>query len=191
MWALAGCILAGARGLGKTLQVETRGLAIHACGCWQGLGLGLGLGLPELGVCSVAKESACCWMCCAGAGAAVDAAQAGPRGGLVCASALHACQANPTATALSSLDVRLPYPMCCSFCGSLPSLHLSAELQGKPTVRKAMVVTPSSLCQNWADEARKWLGVERMRVMVLSPGPDGKQQARRGGGGAGAGSGAA
>lgn len=27
-----------------------------------------------------------------------------------------------------------------------------------------------------ADEARKWLGTERMRVMVLGPGPEGKQQ---------------
>ncbi|KAL4434006.1 hypothetical protein ABPG75_000447 [Micractinium tetrahymenae] len=48
--------------------------------------------------------------------------------------------------------------------------------EGRPSVRKAMVVTPSSLCQNWADEARKWLGTERMRVMVLGPGPEGKQQ---------------
>jgi SNF2 family DNA or RNA helicase len=44
-------------------------------------------------------------------------------------------------------------------------------------VRKAVVVTPSSLTQNWADEARKWLGDERMRVSVLSSGPEGKQQA--------------
>ncbi|KAI3434723.1 hypothetical protein D9Q98_002784 [Chlorella vulgaris] len=48
--------------------------------------------------------------------------------------------------------------------------------QGRPVVRKVAVVTPSSLTQNWADEARKWLGDERMRVMVLSPGPQGKQQ---------------
>ncbi|KAI7843688.1 hypothetical protein COHA_002588 [Chlorella ohadii] len=40
--------------------------------------------------------------------------------------------------------------------------------EGKPTVRKAMV--------NWADEFRKWLGIERLRCMVLSPGSDGKQQ---------------
>jgi len=30
-----------------------------------------------------------------------------------------------------------------------------------------------------ADEARKWLGVERLRVMVVSAGADGKQQASR------------
>ncbi|PRW57845.1 DNA repair and recombination RAD54B [Chlorella sorokiniana] len=48
--------------------------------------------------------------------------------------------------------------------------------EGKPAVRKAMVVTPSSLTQNWADEFRKWLGIERLRCMVLSPGADGKQQ---------------
>ncbi len=38
------------------------------------------------------------------------------------------------------------------------------------------MVTPSTLTQNWADEARKWLGNERMRVLVLQPGADGKQQ---------------
>ncbi|GAB4818167.1 hypothetical protein N2152v2_005213 [Parachlorella kessleri] len=48
--------------------------------------------------------------------------------------------------------------------------------QGRPAVRKALVVTPSTLTQNWADEARKWLGNERLRVIVLQPGADGKQQ---------------
>jgi len=33
--------------------------------------------------------------------------------------------------------------------------------------------------QNWADEFRKWLGIERLRCMVLSPGADGKQQVGR------------
>lgn len=28
----------------------------------------------------------------------------------------------------------------------------------------------------FADEARKWLGTERMRVMVLAPGSEGRQQ---------------
>lgn len=56
-------------------------------------------------------------------------------------------------------------------------LRLLCLLQGRPVVRKVAVVTPSSLTQNWADEARKWLGEERMRVMVLSPGLEGKQQA--------------
>ena len=35
------------------------------------------------------------------------------------------------------------------------------------------MVTPSSLCQNWAEEARKWLGPERLPTLVLGPGPDG------------------
>lgn len=35
------------------------------------------------------------------------------------------------------------------------------------------MVTPSSLCQNWAEEAKKWLGLERLPTLVLGPGPDG------------------
>ncbi len=104
-----------------------------------------------------------------------------------------------------------PCPLASWLLMRKPVLH---PLQGRPSVRKAMVVTPSSLCQNWAgeplcmysllrlppsrlkrmstspadltslsnaplrpaDEARKWLGTERMRVMVLGPGPEGKQQ---------------
>lgn len=49
-------------------------------------------------------------------------------------------------------------------------------LQGRPAIRKALVVTPSTLTQNWADECRKWLGTERMRALVLQLGADGKQQ---------------
>eukprot|EP00887_Chlorella_sp_A99_P003631 scaffold7.g3631.t1 len=37
---------------------------------------------------------------------------------------------------------------------------------GCPSARKALVVTPSSVAQNWAAEARKWLGNERMRCIV-------------------------
>jgi hypothetical protein len=153
-------------------------------GGWHGLGLHL------LGSCSLKREPAClllnvlrrCWHFC---GRCSSRAQRWVLVPLLCALARQS-DSHSAVPALVS-NGRWPYPMRCSFCGSLPSLHLSAELQGKPTVRKAMVVTPSSLCQNWADEARKWLGVERMRVMVLSPGPDGKQQARRGGGEAGQG----
>lgn len=49
-------------------------------------------------------------------------------------------------------------------------------LQGRPAAHKVLVVTPSTLTQNWADEARKWLGHERLRALVLQPGADGKQQ---------------
>jgi DNA repair and recombination protein RAD54B len=36
-------------------------------------------------------------------------------------------------------------------------------------IRKAIVVAPATLTANWAAEVRKWLGDERLRVMVLSP----------------------
>ena len=32
--------------------------------------------------------------------------------------------------------------------------------------------------QNWTDEIRKWLGAERMKALVLQPGPEAKQQVR-------------
>ena len=48
---------------------------------------------------------------------------------------------------------------------------------GKPTVAKAIVVTPSSLTRNWVAEVRKWLGDERMRTIVIPPGAEGASQA--------------
>ena len=47
---------------------------------------------------------------------------------------------------------------------------------GRPTVNKAIVVTPSSLTRNWAAEVKKWLGDERLRAMVIAPGSGGAEQ---------------
>jgi SNF2 family DNA or RNA helicase len=35
---------------------------------------------------------------------------------------------------------------------------------GRPAAKKVVIVTPSSLCKNWAAEAKKWLGEERLKV---------------------------
>lgn len=40
--------------------------------------------------------------------------------------------------------------------------------QGTAVVRKAVVVAPATLVNNWAAEIKKWVGPERMRAMVLS-----------------------
>ena len=50
-------------------------------------------------------------------------------------------------------------------------------MQGKPSAKKTIVVTPSSLTKNWAAEVRKWLGDERLKVLVLQGGAEAKQQA--------------
>lgn len=39
---------------------------------------------------------------------------------------------------------------------------------GRPMAAKVVIVSPSSLCKNWAEEARKWLGVERLKVLSRS-----------------------
>ncbi len=44
-------------------------------------------------------------------------------------------------------------------------------------LRRVVVATPSSLCQNWAAEARKWLGEERLRVLLLQAGAEAAGQA--------------
>lgn len=43
-----------------------------------------------------------------------------------------------------------------------------APVQGSPVIKKAVVVAPATLVNNWASEIKKWMGVERMRAMVLS-----------------------
>lgn len=53
---------------------------------------------------------------------------------------------------------------------------LIPTLQGKPLIRKAMIVSPASLIHNFAKEAKRWLGSERLKVAVLQPGPDAAQQ---------------
>lgn len=57
-------------------------------------------------------------------------------------------------------------------------LKQGLRLKGKPAVKKCVIVTPSSLAQNWAAEFKKWLGVERLQVMVLTAGPEAKAQVR-------------
>ena len=46
---------------------------------------------------------------------------------------------------------------------------------GRPVVRRALVVTPSSLTQTWAKEINKWLGKERIRPYVVDQKDFGKQ----------------
>eukprot|EP00899_Mesostigma_viride_P004693 jgi/Mesvir1/14224/Mv09671-RA.2 len=41
---------------------------------------------------------------------------------------------------------------------------------GRPIVRKAVVVCPSSLVGNWGQEVRKWLGTERLNAMCIHSG---------------------
>lgn len=50
------------------------------------------------------------------------------------------------------------------------------EMQGFPLVKRAVVLTPSSLTKNWRIEIRKWLGDERLQALVLQPGPEAVQQ---------------
>ena len=42
---------------------------------------------------------------------------------------------------------------------------------GRPLGRRTVVACPSSLVDNWAAEAKKWLGDERFKVIALRPGP--------------------
>jgi len=48
---------------------------------------------------------------------------------------------------------------------------------GRPTCAKVLVIAPSSLTRNWAAEVRKWLGDERLRTTIISPGAEGASQA--------------
>lgn len=48
--------------------------------------------------------------------------------------------------------------------------------QGRPLVHKALVVTPSSLTQNWHKEVKKWFGEERLRSCVIQSGASGAKQ---------------
>ena len=42
--------------------------------------------------------------------------------------------------------------------------------------KRAIVVTPSTLTQNWAAEVQKWLGSERCKALVMQPGPGAESQ---------------
>ncbi|KAI8807434.1 SNF2 family N-terminal domain-containing protein [Cladochytrium replicatum] len=46
------------------------------------------------------------------------------------------------------------------------TLLKQSEEAGKPTVEKAIIVCPSSLVRNWANELKKWLGENRIRPMT-------------------------
>lgn len=66
-------------------------------------------------------------------------------------------------------------------CVSDQSLHYNSPyghsgLQGRPVIKRAIVVTPSTLTQNWAAEVRKWLTNERCKAIVVQPGPDAASQ---------------
>jgi SNF2 family DNA or RNA helicase len=45
-------------------------------------------------------------------------------------------------------------------------------VNGKPVVRKMLVVAPSSVIKNWGNEIKKWLGMERTAYLVLLPGKE-------------------
>eukprot|EP00897_Mesotaenium_endlicherianum_P000660 jgi/Mesen1/10595/ME000852S09900 len=42
--------------------------------------------------------------------------------------------------------------------------------QGKPAIKRAIVVCPSSLVENWGSEVKKWLGTERLKALVIHAG---------------------
>eukprot|EP01083_Nonionella_stella_P268865 909211_1 len=49
---------------------------------------------------------------------------------------------------------------------------------GRPTVRKALIVTPSTLVRNWEAECRKWLGTQRLCPLVLQGSSEGAKKYR-------------
>ncbi|KAL3144372.1 hypothetical protein ABBQ32_004125 [Trebouxia sp. C0010 RCD-2024] len=50
--------------------------------------------------------------------------------------------------------------------------------QGKPVAKRVIVVTPSTLTQNWAAEVQKWLGAERCKALTMQPGAGAESQVR-------------
>jgi SNF2-related domain len=50
------------------------------------------------------------------------------------------------------------------------------ERDTRPAVRKMLVVAPSSVINNWGQEIKKWLGMERAAYLVLLPGPEANNQ---------------
>jgi SNF2 family DNA or RNA helicase len=51
--------------------------------------------------------------------------------------------------------------------------------EGRPLVRKMLVVAPSSVIKNWGQEIKKWLGMERAPYLVLMPSKEAVAQVRR------------
>ncbi|CAI5968030.1 unnamed protein product [Closterium sp. NIES-64] len=79
-------------------------------------------------------------------------------------------------TLLKQVGVRLSrhgivlvlHPASSTLTPSLPRPLLTTGPQGRPFLRKAVVVCPSSLVDNWGAEFRKWLGTERLKAMVVN-----------------------
>ena len=45
-------------------------------------------------------------------------------------------------------------------------LH-QGPFNGRPTIQRVLVISPSSLTQNWHKEFRRWLGRERINVFIV------------------------
>jgi SNF2 family DNA or RNA helicase len=61
--------------------------------------------------------------------------------------------------------------LCCVFIKPLSVFVNRILLQqgpynGRPTIQRVLIVTPSSLVKNWEKEFRRWLGRERITVFT-------------------------
>lgn len=59
-------------------------------------------------------------------------------------------------------------------CIALMWTMLKKGPYGKPIVKRALIITPSSLCNNWSKEFAKWLGCHRISPYVV----DGKNKVK-------------
>ncbi|GMH36127.1 hypothetical protein BSKO_03995 [Bryopsis sp. KO-2023] len=50
--------------------------------------------------------------------------------------------------------------------------------EGRPVAKKVVVVAPSTLVGNWANETKKWLGDARLRALPLQPCPEAAEKIR-------------
>jgi len=100
-----------------------------------------------------------------------DAAGGGGGGGGGPATAAAAATANgtpPTTGALLADEMGLGKTLqVIALAWTL--LRQSPQGAQAGAARKVVVVAPATLTNNWAAECKKWLGDERLRVMVLSP----------------------
>lgn len=53
---------------------------------------------------------------------------------------------------------------------------LKQSPQGGPAIRRAIVVCPATLVNNWKAEVKKWLGDERLGCIAVNAGPEAKGQ---------------